>query len=328
MHTPDLFGRACKGACRWLLCLSLLSQSAVSLGDEPTRKLLVRDGRVLDVIIGVDFDPSEHERLIDWVTYISEALANVLGHWPRNQWEIAITPAAAAGDDPIPWAQIQRNTVDRVDFFIAPRASLEQLKQAWTGYHELAHLLIPYKGWGDSWFSEGLASYYQNIMQARNGMLSEEEAWQRIYDGFSRGRADTEFDGQSLEQVSNTMRINGGYMRVYWSGAWYFLTIDVLLRRHSEKSLSLDTALRRLNSCCADESLPAIEIARKLDELNGVALFETLFNQARQSTRVPEFESIFTYLGINLIEGEVQLDKSGPGAALRQQITNLPSHVE
>ena len=328
MHTPDMAGDAFRPACRWLLCLLLLLQSAASLAEEPTRKLLVRDGRTLEVIIGVDFDTSEHKRLTEWVTYISDALANIFGHWPRHEWEIAITPAAAAGDDPIPWAQIHRNTVDRVDFFIAPRASLEELKHAWTGYHELAHLLIPYQGWGDSWFSEGLASYYQNIMQARNGILSEEETWQRIYDGFSRGRAETEFDGQSLEQVSKAMRVNGGYMRVYWSGAWYFLTIDVLLRRQPEKSLSLDTALQQLNNCCADDSLSAIEIARRLDELNGVALFETLFNQARQSTRVPEFESIFTYLGINVIEGKVQLDTAGPGAALRQQITDLQNPIE
>ena len=91
---------------------------------------------------------------------------------------------------------MRRGEVDRVEFFVTAEASAERLRQAWTGYHELAHLLIPYRGWGDAWFSEGLASYYQNLMQARAGVLSENEMWQRLYDGFRRGLAEREFDGR------------------------------------------------------------------------------------------------------------------------------------
>ena len=84
-----------------------------------------------------------------------------------------------------------------VEFFTATQATTDSLQRAWTGYHELAHLLIPYQGWGGAWFSEGLASYYQNILQARVGILTEQQMWQKLYEGFQRGRGDAKglFDG-------------------------------------------------------------------------------------------------------------------------------------
>ena len=96
-----------------------------------------------------------------------------------------MTPAPAAGSDPIPWAQVHRSEVDRVEFLTSPGATYADLKRAWTGYHELAHLLIPYRGWGDSWFSEGLATYYQNVLQARAGVLDEQQMWQKLYEGLA-----------------------------------------------------------------------------------------------------------------------------------------------
>ncbi|NQX90364.1 MAG: hypothetical protein HRT77_17110, partial [Halioglobus sp.] len=216
---------------------------------------LLRDDRQLRLFISPEFTAEQRLQLTAWIDFIAETLAQVYGHWPRRQWEIAIAPAAAAEHDLIPWGQVKRDTVDRVEFYTAPRASAEELKREWTGYHELAHLLIPYQGWGDAWFSEGLASYYQNILQGRAGILTEQETWQKLFDGFSRGQAETRFDGQDLASVSKAMRYRGGFMRVYWSGAWYFLSIDMRLRRQSRGKLTLDKALQKLNSCCADEQL-------------------------------------------------------------------------
>jgi predicted metalloprotease with PDZ domain len=192
---------------------------------------------------------------------------------------------------------------------------------AWTSYHELAHLLIPYRGWGDAWFSEGLASYYQNLMQARSGVLSEQAMWQKLYEGFQRGRAEHAFDGQSLQQVSDGLRQSGGFMRVYWSGAWYFLAADTRLRMQSGGKVSLDDALEKLNRCCADTPLSVPDMVDKLDELNRVVLFRPLYEDLIASTAVPPFETIFASLGISLRSGNVSLQKAGPGAEIRRAIS-------
>ena len=279
-----------------------------------------RGGATLALQVNEGFSPAMREAIAVWTAFIADALWRVYGRWPRAYWAISVEPASGSADDPIPWGQVKRGPVDRVEFFILPNTSADALKQAWTGYHELAHLLIPYRGWGDAWFSEGLATYYQNLMQARSGILSERQMWQKLCDGFLRGRADQHFDGKPLQAVSDGMRKNGGFMRVYWSGAWYFLAADTRLRQQSGGRHSLDIALEKLNRCCRDERLSVPEMVARLDQLNGVVLFQPLYEELRSSTRLPPFEPIFNRLGVSTEDGVVQLHSDGPGARLRRQL--------
>lgn len=294
--------------------------AGTGFAEEEVRHTLTRGGRSLDLHINSQFDPATRDQLKAWVAFISDSLLQVYGRWPRQEWQITISPAPAVGSDPIPWAQVHRDDVDRVEFYTAAQASTAELKQAWTGYHELAHLLIPYRGWGDMWFSEGMASFYQNILMARSGILTEQQMWQKLYEGFLRSRADSEFDGQPLAEVSASLRTKGGFMRVYWSGAWYFLTIDVRLRRQSGGQLSLDLALEKLNRCCADQHLSVEQIVNKLDELNQVLMFESLYHQVAASKEGPSFENTFASLGVTIEGKNVVLQQEGPGAELRRQI--------
>ena len=303
-----------------LLALCVMPTSLYCFSSEANRATLSHEGRTLEVLVSPQFTQAAQQNTLAWVDFLSQSLLQVYGRWPRKHWKISVTPASAAAGDPIPWAQVHRATVDHVEFFVSPAATSEDLKAAWTGYHELAHLLIPYRGWGNTWFSEGLASYYQNILQARAGILSEQEMWQNLHDAFQRGVVDNAFDGQRLQSVSANLRKDGGFMRVYWSGASYFLAADVRLRRQSAGKLSLDLALERLNQCCADEKLSARQIADKLDELNEVLFFGNLYQKLNDSTETPAFQPIFASLGIDIVGGIAQLQSEGPGARLRLQI--------
>jgi hypothetical protein len=289
---------------------------------EPSRQVLIRDGRLLEIYISDQFGETSRQNLVEWMMALSESLRLVYGHWPRQHWQTIISPASSNSSDPIPWAEVTRGAVDRVNFYVSPGASAEELKRAWTGYHELAHLLIPYQGTGDSWFSEGLASYYQNILQARSGVIDERAMWQKLYDGYQRGLADSRFRDVPLREVSNGMRREGGFMRVYWSGAWYFLTADVRLRQQSSGRLSLDKALATLNSCCADDSLSIPVMVQKLDELNQVVIFQRLYDELVVSREIPPYEPIFASLGIAIEDGRVRLQQQGTGVTIRNEIVS------
>lgn len=318
-----------RSASRALLCLSsgilllcLAGLAGQSRAEESTQQKLVRDNRVLEIHISRQFSETMRQNLVQWLDFISSSLRQVYGHWPRQRWQISVAPTSAGNSDPIPWAQVHRGEPDRVEFFTATRASVAELKQAWTGYHELAHLLIPYQGSGDAWFSEGLASYYQNILQVRSGIITEQQMWQKLHDGYQRGLADDTFNGVTLQDVSARMRQHGGFMRVYWSGAWYFLAADTRLRQQSGGKYTLDMALEKLNACCADQQLSVVEIVNRLDRLNRVILFQGLYEELVSSISIPPYEPIYASLGIGLDNGVVVLQSSGPGARLRQQITS------
>lgn len=298
-----------------LLAVVLPCAAAVSTPTEITRQ-----GRTLELHISPEFEPGARDDVRTWVLLVARAMEQVYGHWPRKRWLVTVEPLSAPGSDPIPWARVHRDNVDRVEFFVSPRATARQLRETWTGYHEMAHLLLPYRGWGGAWFSEGLATYYQNVLRARAGVLDEQAMWQAIYDGFERSSADRQFNGQTLAGVSDRMTEQGGYRRVYWSGAWYFLMADTRLRRQSGGELSLDAALGKLNACCADQRLSVEEMVAKLDRLNRVYLFQPLYEKVRDTTATPDIDTLFTSLGIAVIDGHVVVQQKGPGARLRRQI--------
>jgi len=276
----------------------------------------------VELIISDQFSHSMQGNIHNWGDYISRALLQVYGRLPRENLQIVVSPVSAGSADPIPWAQVHRGDIDKVEFYTAVSASVDELKGAWTSYHELSHLLIPYRGWGDMWFSEGLATYYQNVLQARLGLFSEQEMWQHLYEGFMRGRAQSEFDSIDLQTVSTEMREKGGYMRVYWSGAWYFLTADLRLRQQSGGKRTLDSALEKLNQCCAEQKMSVLQMVKKLDEINKLLLFHPLYLETIATTKSPRFEPLFASMGITVVEERVQIQTVGPGARLRSQISD------
>ena len=304
------------------LALFLLALLPVLAHSTTTQ--LRSEGQLLTLELSEQFAPAIQTELIDWLDHISTVLLQVYGRWPRDHWAIEVTPVEYPGSDPIPWAQVQRGEVNRVQFYTLPNTSARVLKQSWTSYHELSHLLIPYRGWGDMWFSEGLATYYQNVLQARSGVYEEPELWRQLYAGFMRGRAQTRFDGVDLQTLSPSMRNEGSYMRVYWSGVWYFLKADVSLRHRSGGERSLDTALEKLNRCCANQKMSVLQMVRKLDQLNELDFFYPLYLETIASTTVPSFEQLFSALGVSIdSKGEPTLVKSGAPAKLRLGISKM-----
>ncbi|MFT4613275.1 MAG: hypothetical protein ACI9NT_000413 [Bacteroidia bacterium] len=296
---------------------SLLA-SAPALGKEYR---LTRNDQVVVIDMHFLMPASRRESVLSWLRFSTDALASVFGRWPRSEWRIEITPISMYSKDSIPWAQVNRGDPDTVAFYIDAMASERALVENWTTYHELSHLLIPYRGWGDLWFSEGLASYYQNLLQARSGVIDERLMWQKLHDGFERGRDNPRPD-LNLAELSPNMRENRSFMRVYWSGAWYFLSADIALRKESGGNVTLDSALGMLNSCCRDRAMSAREIAKKLNFLTDSTLFTDLFARARASRAVPPVSGLFSDLGITIEDGTVSLLPDHAGSAIRRDIVD------
>lgn len=292
-----------------LLLLSMLCEGAEHAIKRGDQELVVETNLLFE---------SKEQAVLSWVGSTADALARVYGRWPRNRWRVEVTPIPLLLKDPVPWAYVKRGNPDTVIFYIDPLASEQELIGNWTAYHEFSHLLIPYRGWGDLWFSEGLASYYQNLIQHRHGVLSEVEMWQKIHAGFVRGRTDNRHSVLSLQQVSEKLRKNGSYMRVYWSGAQYFLKADFELRRRTNNKQSMDTALNALNQCCGEQKLSVREMTYKLDRLTGQELFVPLFFKTRASHTVLDFESLYAKLGVSVNDSKVELMNASEYSCIRR----------
>jgi len=184
-----------------------------------------------------------------WLRTSIAAASTVTGEFPRDDVRVVLQPTSRSSGA-IAFGQVRRSHPPQIRFYVAPDASLDSLLLDWRGYHEFAHLLIPFPGNRDIWFTEGLASYYQYLLQARAGVISEQEAWRELLSGFERGLSDRRGRGRSLRSLSPEMWSERAYRRVYWTGAAFFLRVDTRLRLESDGRHSLDRALAEFNDCC------------------------------------------------------------------------------
>jgi hypothetical protein len=229
--------------------------------------------------------PPWQAREVRRIEPVAAALLQAFGRLPRRDAQVLVLPLpgerAAA-----PWGQTTRGEAAAVQLFVGADALPGALLEDWTATHEFAHLLHPHLGPRGRWLSEGLASYYQNVLRARLGALPAAEAWERLEAGLQRGRDDDRSRGSSLMQAARRLDATRSYMRVYWSGAAFWMEADFDLRAAGD---SLDQVLRRFAECCLerDAELTPEAFVAQLDRLAGRDVFGARYARFAASLDFP-----------------------------------------
>ncbi|HEY0506110.1 MAG TPA: hypothetical protein VGD42_21710 [Lysobacter sp.] len=275
-------------------------------------------GRTLragDTELHVVVDASSQQRaeqLHRWMAEVANASLTAFGRFPLDRAEVRVREIRSSDASPVPWGQTSRRDDVAVLLYVRDDASLEQLRSDWTAVHELAHLFHPYLGRRGRWLAEGLASYYQNVLRARAGLLGEEQAWQRLDAGFGRGRGAT--TGVRLDELGRR-----GTMRVYWTGAAYWLEADLALRARGS---DLDSVLARYAACClraGDTREPAAFIA-ELDRIADGGVFGDRYRRYAASLEFPSLDAAYRQLGISVGDAGLRFSPQPDAARLRQAV--------
>ena len=298
--------------------------ASVAFGRFKEREIRVGGARlrlsVLDATPAADV-----EQMRDWIQDSAQMVADLYGRFPQPQMQILVAPGAR-GNEPTPWAYVVRGGSPAAHFFVNQRRPIKEFFEDWTAVHELSHLLLPYVNSDDIWLSEGVATYFQNILRARSGRMTALDAWQRLHAGFVRGMESAQ--GLTLAQATESMYRDDTYMRVYWEGAAMLLIADVRLRQMTAGKQSLDTALAALNDCCAatERAWSARELFDKLDEVTGTHIFGEIYDQHVASRNFPDLSQTYRALGITLGAKGIEFSTEDRESRLRDAImdTGVP----
>jgi hypothetical protein len=292
--------------------------ASVAFGRFKEREIRVGGARLrLAVLDGTP--AADVERMQAWIQDSAKMVADLYGRFPQSQAQILVAPGAR-GNEPTPWAYVVRGGSPAAHFFINQRRPIREFFEDWTAVHELSHMLLPYVNSDDIWLSEGVATYYQNVLRARRGRMKALEAWQRLHAGFARGMESAH--GLTLAQATESMYRDDTYMRVYWEGAAMLLIADVRLRQMTAGKQSLDTALAALNECCAttDRAWSARELFDKLDEVTGARIFGEIYDQHVASRNFPDLSQTYRALGIATGAGGLEFSAEDRELRLRDAI--------
>lgn len=276
--------------------------------------------QAFELRLGPELADSSRPKWAYWVGVLSDSVESVAG-------EIAHRPVIVnlEGDEsrrPITFGRVRRGDPPRIDLQVHPDATLPELFDDWRGFHEFAHLMIPFPGNDDIWFTEGLASYYQHLLQVRAGVIAPDEAWRRLAKGFLRGLNDFNGAGRTLRELSPDMWRERAFKRVYWTGAAYFLRVDLRLRRESGGRHSLDRVIGEFARCCMHS--PGKSDAESLIERFGVLSMPRVWKEEYagmiDAPARPDIGEAMARLGIEISDAGVELLDTPDARRLRRTI--------
>jgi hypothetical protein len=298
--------------------------AAVAFGHFDEERIALPGGQLrLVALHGID--AQQREKLRAWLARISRAVLSAYGRLPLPDVQVLMIPVTSRHGEAVVFGQSVRGQGNALHLLLDPAQPAAEFDKGWVAVHELSHLMHPYLGDRGSWVAEGLATYYQNVLRGRSGLLTPQQAWDRLREGFAdagkSGYADT------LEQSAASMHDTHEFRRVYWSGAAYWLTVDRDLRRSSGGKRDVEQALSLFRDCC----LPAYDDWRpedflaKLDSLLGVQTFSQRYREFAAMKRFPDWRRLYADLGIRDGGAHLWFDESAVDAKWRDAIMAAPS---
>lgn len=300
-------------------------QTLMALGRFTVEPILLPGGALEVVLLDhpAKANPAGIER---WVREGGFALANLHGRLPVPRARVIVQPVRAPSDsEPVVFGAGVRGGGPTVHLLLADHARDEQLTGEWILVHELSHLAVPFLARDAAWLAEGLATYYQNVLRARRGMMTAEEAWERIDAGFERGRKQAEGSALDLERASARMNEDHAYYRVYWSGAAIALAIDLELRSQT-RDQSLDTAIAGLREAMGDKvERPSAEQALAImDRVTRTKIPSRAAERWLRERSFPEVAGLYQRLGLRREGARMVLDARAVDAKIAAAIMARP----
>jgi hypothetical protein len=304
--------------------LSVSPESAYApavFGDFDYRELEV-PGATLRVTLVRGAETMENDAIAHWIGATATDVSLAYGRFPSPSPQVVVIPVGGSrrnSRSAVPFGRVIRDGGETVELQVDQSQPLAALLGDWTATHEFSHLLLPYVERSHRWISEGFAQYYQNVLLTRSGAYDAEYAWQKIHDGYERGRRsrpDLSPNGAS------SGRVRSGLMKVYWSGAALALIADVQLRERSGGEASLDDVLEKFQACCLPSSRvwKGPELFAKFDELAGAAVFTPLYAQYADTVGFPDTGAVLERLGVTVSDGKVGFAEHAELRGIRESI--------
>ena len=256
-----------------------------------------------------------------WLTAAAESVASShRGRFPFPDVVVVVDPVWGRG---VPFGMVCRGGGPQALLLLGQDAKVSDVVDDWVAVHELSHLLLPPVGVDEAWLGEGLASYHQNILRARTGLLTEREAWDALRDGFERGAAASSRGPftLTLAQASAKMRAEGRYLQTYWGGAAVALILDVGLRRCADVAIDDVVASFRAEQPRVDvRRIPARALVARAAALAPGCAHLQADVDAALARPFPGVTELLRALGV----GARGLDDKAPLAAVRRAIVAAP----
>jgi hypothetical protein len=198
---------------------------------------------------------------------------------------------------------------------VGANASKTALAQDWVLPHEMIHLMMPSQPRERDWAEEGLATYVEPFARVRAGLVTPEEAWKGLVEGFPHGLPRK--GDQGLDRTPT-------WGRLYWGGALFYLLADVEIRKRTNNTKGLEHALRGVLAAGGTNAVrwSLEDVFQKADTATGTTVLRDLHDLHGAKPSPMDLEGTLKALGVSLSGGTIKFDDKAPLANIRKAITH------
>lgn len=249
--------------------------------------------------------------LADWLLDRARAVSKFYGGFPAERGLVAVV--SVPGRPGVRFGNILPESAPGILLLLGEDTSKAQLSSDWILLHELLHIGVPSFHAEGKWFDEGLATYFEPIVRARAGLLSERDVWAKFATRLPSGLGALTQDG--LERAR-------GFKGLYWGGALFCLLADVAVRKRSSGRLGLEDGLRRVRAAGGHAS-EVWQLARTLELADSAFQEPVLMPLLERYGNRPaplDLDGLLTDLGVLGQEEGLKLNDDAPLAWVRSAL--------
>lgn len=248
-----------------------------------------------------------------WVTHSARSVAQFYGRFPMDNALVVLIPVANRQE--VVFGKVLPQSSPAIAVSLGEHVPEATLYRDWVLVHELFHIGFPSFDGEAKWLDEGSATYFEPIIRARAGDLTELEVWTEFSRQMPRGLRALEHDG--LEHPSD-------FGAVYWGGAIACLLTDVAARTRSNGAVGLEHGFRAVLAAGGNASQvwSLTQVSRVIDRALGAPILAEIIEKHANAGAPVELPALFARLGVvKNPSGAITLDDQAPWARLRHQIT-------
>jgi hypothetical protein len=262
------------------------------------------------VLVDGDIDAPQ-STLFQWVRDSAAEVGKFWRGFPVPHALVILLPLP--GRDDVVFGKVLPESSPAVIVMVGEHVTREGLYGDWVLVHELFHLGVPSFNREGKWFDEGLATYYEPLIRARAGWLTEAEVWQEFMQEMPKGLHAMNHTG--LEHPADSPDI-------YWGGALFCLFADVELRKQSAGKRGLEDGLLRVLNAggYASEVWPLKKTLQFVDDGVGGNTVRSLASRHTEHGTPVDLDELFAELGVVREANGVKLLNDAPLARIRKSL--------
>jgi hypothetical protein len=248
-----------------------------------------------------------------WVSGAADCVASLYGRFPVDA-TVFVVPVRGA--DELVFGRVLSLAGASVALLFGTEARPASAHEDWIAVHELFHLGTPSFVGEGHWLEEGLATYYEPILRARAGWITEADLWRHFAREMPRGlrKAGAPPSLEDRDDIDST----------YWGGALFALLADVRIREQTHGARSLDdvlrTSLARLGD--ATHSAKVAEFLALGDRATATQVLADLYARDAVAGEPVDLEALWRSLGVDRHpDGTVTLREDAPLAGVRAALS-------